>query len=123
MEKILITGCAGFIGFHLAKHFLESGAKVIGIDNQSRRGSKINLQALQVDVRRNFQYYKEDIRNFSGIEEIFKKNGPFDLIIHEAAQVAVTTSIINPREDFEINALGTLNLLEASKALFPRSFF
>jgi CDP-paratose 2-epimerase len=123
MEKIFITGCAGFIGFHLAQHFLESGAKVIGIDNLSRRGCETNLQALQAGGENNFEFYKEDIRNFSSIEEIFKKEGPFDLVIHEAGQVAVTTSIINPREDFEINALGTFNLLEATRLYSPEAFF
>jgi len=54
---------------------------------------------------------------------IFKKRGPFDLILHEAAQVAVTTSVVEPREDFEINALGTLNLLEATRLYSPQGFF
>lgn len=123
MKKILITGCAGFIGFHLARHFLESGDRVIGVDNLSRRGCLTNLQTLESSLAKNFKFYKEDIRNFKAIENIFKNEGPFDLIIHEAGQVAVTTSIINPREDFEINALGTFNLLEATRLYSPEAFF
>lgn len=123
MKKILITGCAGFIGFHLAKYFLENGDAVTGVDNLSRRGCEINLEALQRYGQRSLRFYREDIRNFSGIEQIFKSNGPFDLVIHEAGQVAVTTSITNPREDFEINALGTFNLLEATRQYSPEAFF
>ncbi len=123
MEKVLITGCAGFIGLHLAKHFLELGASVIGIDNLSRKGCETNLQILLKSHKNTFVFHNEDIRNFSGIEAIFKKYGSFDLVIHEAGQVAVTTSITNPREDFEINALGTFNLLEATRLHSPNAFF
>jgi CDP-paratose 2-epimerase len=123
MKKILITGSAGFIGSHLAKYFIQSGDQVVGVDNLSRKGTDVNLRILKDTHTKNFIFYREDIRNFKNIVEIFKKNGPFDLIIHEAAQVAVTTSIINPREDFEINALGTLNMLEATRIYSPDSFF
>jgi CDP-paratose 2-epimerase len=123
VEKVLITGCAGFIGFHLSKYFLESGATVIGIDNLSRKGCETNLQLLLESRRSGFSFHNEDIRNFGGIEAIFKKYAPIDLVIHEAGQVAVTCSITNPREDFEINALGTLNLLEASRLHSPDAFF
>jgi CDP-paratose 2-epimerase len=123
MQKVLITGCAGFIGFHLAKRLLESGVTVIGIDNLSRKGCETNLQLLQQGHKDSFRFYREDIRNFTGIESIFKQHAPLDLVIHEAGQVAVTTSIANPREDFEINALGTFNLLEATRKHSPNAFF
>jgi CDP-paratose 2-epimerase len=123
MKKILITGCAGFIGSHLAKYFIQCGDKVIGIDNLSRKGTDTNLKILQDNSARSFIFLKEDIRNFKNVIEIFKEYGPFDLIIHEAAQVAVTISINNPREDFEINALGTLNMLEATRMYSPDAFF
>ncbi|MFZ3059412.1 MAG: SDR family NAD(P)-dependent oxidoreductase [Candidatus Methanoperedens sp.] len=121
MTKVLITGCAGFIGSHLTEYFLKEGSKVIGIDDLSRKGSKSNLKFLL--ETKNFEFYEQDIRDFENIIKIFKKSGPFDLIIHEAAQVAVTTSVINPREDFEINALGTFNLLEATRLYSPDAFF
>lgn len=121
MTKVLITGCCGFIGSHLAEHFLKVGSNVIGIDNLSRKGTDLNLKFLS--EKKNFEFYKEDIRDFEKMAGIFKKRGPFDLIIHEAAQVAVTTSVINPRMDFEINALGTFNLLEATRLYSSDAFF
>jgi len=123
MGKILITGCAGFIGSHLVEYFLKSNAVVIGIDNLSRRGSESNLQLIKNSSNSNFQFHKADIRDFPTLESIFKEHKAFDLIIHEAAQVAVTTSITTPREDFEINALGTFNLLEAMRLFSPSAFF
>jgi CDP-paratose 2-epimerase len=123
MQKILITGCAGFIGFHLAKRFLGLGATVIGVDNLSRRGTETNLESLQREHRSEFRFHREDIRDFAAMEKVFKTYAPLDLVIHEAAQVAVTTSLANPREDFEINALGTFNLLEATRLHSPHAFF
>ena len=122
MDKVLISGCAGFIGSNLAKHFLESGASVIGIDDLSRTGTEANHNWLK-DQYSDLKFYKEDIRNFDKIEDIFKENRDIDLIIHEAAQVAVTTSVTNPRLDFEINALGTFNLLEATRLYHSDAFF
>lgn len=121
MKNILITGCAGFIGSHLAEHYLKNGDVVYGIDNLSRNGCDSNLKLLE--KYENFHFKKEDIRNFEGISGIFKSNGPFELVIHEAGQVAVTTSVTNPREDFEINALGTFNMLEATRQFSPKAFF
>jgi CDP-paratose 2-epimerase len=121
MTKILITGCAGFIGSHLTRHFLDKGNSVVGIDNLSRNGCTTNLDLLL--KHKEFNFFKEDIRAFESILKIFKANGPFDMVIHEAGQVAVTTSVINPREDFEINALGTFNILEATRLYSPKAFF
>lgn len=120
--KVLITGCAGFIGCHLAEYFLSVGDKVIGLDNLSRKGGEENLRWLQ-SLQGNFKFCKVDIRDFKDISEVFTKHGPFELILHMAAQVAVTTSVIDPRSDFEINALGTFNLLEATRLYSPDAFF
>jgi len=122
MQKILVTGCAGFIGFHLARRFLDLGATVIGVDNLSRKGSETNLQLLQSHGG-TFRFHRQDIRDRSAIDAVFREHAPFDLVVHEAAQVAVTTSIANPREDFEVNALGTFNLLEATRLHSPQAFF
>ena len=121
MPNVLITGCTGFIGSHLAEYFLKAGSMVIGIDNLSRKGTNINLKALSEEKK--FKFYKEDIRDFEKIVDIFKEQGPFDLIIHEAAQVAVTMSVIDPREDLEINTFGTFNLLESTRLHSPDAFF
>jgi CDP-paratose 2-epimerase len=121
MKNVIVTGCAGFIGSHLAKHYLEKGDVVHGIDNLSRNGCSTNLEILS--TYKNFAFYKQDIRDFAGVSAIFQKAGKVDLIIHEAGQVAVTTSVINPREDFEINALGTFNMLEATRLYAREAMF
>jgi len=120
--KVLITGCTGFIGYHLAEYFLEKGKEVIGIDNLSRKGGEENLKSLLL-LQGKFEFHKIDICNFEKITEVFKKCGPFDLILHLAGQVAVTISVTDPRDDFEINALGTFNLLEATRLYSPNAFF
>ena len=109
----IITGAAGFIGSNLALRLLEQGETVVGIDNLSRQGAKINLELLQ--QRKNFEFKKGDIRDYELIENIFKKQKQCKAIYHLAAQVAVTTSVKNPREDFDINAMGTFNVLEAAR--------
>jgi CDP-paratose 2-epimerase len=121
MTKVLVTGCAGFIGSHLAEYFLREGCDVIGVDDLSRKGAEKNLRLLQ--EYSNLEFFKCDIRDFEKMAEIFKNRGPFELILHEAGQVAVTTSVVNPREDFETNALGTLNMLEATRQYSPDAFF
>lgn len=121
MKKVLITGCAGFIGSHLSNYYLKRDFEVIGIDNLSRKGCSLNLQWLK--DHKLFRFYEKDIRDYPSIVKIFKRYQDFEMVIHEAGQVAVTTSIRNPREDFESNALGTLNLLEATRLYSPDSFF
>lgn len=114
--NVLITGGAGFIGINVAEKLLKSGSKVAILDNLSRRGSESNLQWLKKVG--NYDFYNADITNFNEISKIIKKNH-YDGIIHLAAQVAVTTSVVNPRLDFNTNALGTFNLLEAIRLFNP----
>lgn len=111
--RVLITGGAGFIGCNATCKFLKKGDEVIIFDNLSRKGSDKNLEWLK--SQGNIEFLKEDLRNPQALENTFKKYGPIDVVLHLAAQVAVTTSVENPREDFEINALGTMNLLEAMR--------
>lgn len=118
--KILITGVAGFIGGHAAASFLESGATVIGIDNLSRRGNSENLQWL-LNQPGNFQFIHADIRNATDMNNAFALHKDADAVLHLAGQVAVTTSVVNPRMDFEANALGTLNVLEAVRQNCPEA--
>ncbi|HDQ25299.1 MAG TPA: SDR family NAD(P)-dependent oxidoreductase [bacterium] len=110
--RILITGGAGFIGANTAARFLKEGHRVYVFDNLSRRGTKWNLKWLQ-DNYKGLKFIKGDIRRYSEIKNVFIKEKKFDAVFHLAAQVAVTTSVTDPREDFDINALGTFNLLEA----------
>lgn len=120
-KKILITGGAGFIGCNAAKTFLKKGQyEVIIFDNLSRRGTEANLEWLK--KQGDFNFIKGDLRNFKDIEAVFKSH-KISSVLHLAAQVAVTTSVINPREDFDINALGTFNLLEAVRTSKQEPFF
>ncbi len=108
--KIIITGGAGFIGSNAASRCLKRGDDVVVVDDLSRPGVDRNLAWLEGQGKLNFA--KIDIRNASEIEELFKKHRDTNAVLHLAGQVAVTTSVIDPRTDFEINALGTLNVLE-----------
>jgi len=119
MAKYLVTGGAGFIGCNLCKYLLKSGQAVIVIDNLSRKGTESNLNWLKQIGK--FQFVNGDIRNATILDKICKKNKDIKGVFHLAAQVAVTTSVVNPREDFEINALGTFNVLEAVRKYMPDS--
>jgi CDP-paratose 2-epimerase len=109
--KILITGGAGFIGTHLTKFFSDRGDKVAVLDNLSRRGSIPNLLWLREHVP-GLEFVHGDVRDAPAVARAAQGR---DAIFHLAAQVAVTTSVTNPREDFEVNALGTFNVLEAAR--------
>ena len=108
--RVLVTGGAGFIGSNLVDHLLREGYQVTAYDNLSRRGTRKNAAWLREKYGQKFRLITEDIRNYSALLNAVDNQ---DLVYHLAAQVAVTTSIENPREDFEVNALGTLNVLEA----------
>lgn len=108
---VLITGGAGFIGSNASLYYLNNGHMVTILDNFSRAGSKLNVEWLIKNSKNEPKIIAEDLRSFtSSLKNVVKKS---DLILHLAGQVAVTNSVINPREDFESNALGTFNLLEA----------
>ncbi|MEI8061186.1 MAG: SDR family NAD(P)-dependent oxidoreductase [Candidatus Berkelbacteria bacterium] len=109
--NVLVTGGAGFIGVNTCAMLLDRGFDLIVIDNLSRKGTADNL--LWLKSKGKFKFYQADTRDDKKMVSIFKKHNDLDLVIHLAGQVAVTTSITNPREDFEINALGTFNVLEA----------
>ncbi len=109
--KWVITGGAGFIGCHAAERFLASGHEVILVDNLSRRGAQANLDYLRDHGLTRF--VKADVRDAQAMQRLLADHADADAVLHLAAQVAVTTSVADPRADFEINALGTLNVLEA----------
>jgi len=109
MKRLFITGGAGFIGYNCAEFFLKKKFKIKIFDNISRTGSKINLK--KIKKNKSIIFEKGDLKNFKHLNQSIKKFKP-TLIINCAGQVAVTTSIKNPRADFESNALGTFNLLE-----------
>src|SRR5438128_61980 len=111
--KVIVTGAAGFIGCHTAARLLKEGAQVIAIDNLSRPGTTSNLEWLQARDGA-LQFCHADVRSANDVERVFAAHHDADAVIHEAAQVAVTTAVAHPRDDFEINALGTFNVLEAT---------
>lgn len=109
-NSILITGGAGFIGINASKYFSDNGWQVTILDNFSRKGTRLNIELLKENYSK-IKVVEGDTRyDLDSLKELVEKN---DVCLHLAAQVAVTTSVINPREDFEINALGTFNVLEA----------
>ncbi len=116
---MLITGGAGFIGVNSADYFAERGWQITVIDNLSRRGASENLRWLQ--ARHAVAFSPIDIRDFPALSQRIAEDRPA-VLLHLAAQVAVTTSVENPREDFEINALGTFNVLEAVRLQSPETF-
>lgn len=107
----VITGGAGFIGVNAAEAFIHDGWHVIVFDNLSRKGTDLNLRYLRQKYPSQSEFILGDVRYdyYSLLHTI----GRAELVLHLAAQVAVTTSIVRPVEDFEINAHGTFNVLEA----------
>jgi CDP-paratose 2-epimerase len=108
--KYLITGGCGFLGSNLGSHVLKNNEDLFVLDNLSREGSIQNLLWLQ--TLGNFKFYNADVRSFYDVSRVIKEVQP-DFIFHLAGQVAMTSSIANPRLDFEINALGTFNVIDA----------
>ncbi|MBI2976529.1 MAG: GDP-mannose 4,6-dehydratase [Chloroflexi bacterium] len=111
MANVLITGGAGFIGCNWAARLMRGGHPVTVFDNLSRQGTPANLEWLKTQGPVNF--VRGDVRDAAALAEAAKGQ---QAVYHLAAQVAVTTSVVNPREDFEVNALGTFNALEAARA-------
>jgi CDP-paratose 2-epimerase len=116
--RILIVGGAGFIGVNAASYFLSKGHRVIVFDNLSRLGTRSNLDWLRKRGTRNLTFIKGDIRDDKAVKRLYTRFKQLDVVLHLAAQVAVTTSVKNPREDFDINALGTFNLLDGIREVY-----
>lgn len=124
-KKILVSGGAGFVGYHVSKRYLVEGCEVHVLDNLSRNGARANYLALCTlasSMPGEFHFHHVDIRISADVNAVVTLVQP-DLVVHEAAQVAVTTSVTNPRLDFEVNAVGTFNLLEAVRQYSPDAFF
>jgi len=114
--RIFITGGAGFIGSNSADHFLNQGHQIVIYDNLSRTGGRANMEWLRNNHGERLKFVFGDVRDF---EKLSASILGADAVLHLASQVAVTTSVDNPREDFEINALGTFNVLEAVRHNCP----
>ena len=116
--RLLITGGCGFLGSNLASDALARGDELVVFDNLYRNGSRENLAWLQAQSPFTFEH--GDIRNQNDITRVVQAFQP-DAIFHLAGQVAMTTSIANPRMDFEVNVMGTHNLLEAVRQHAPQA--
>jgi len=116
--KIIVTGCAGFIGSRVCEMLIDKGHSVIGIDNLND-AYDINLKEYRLktlQVLDSFTFYKKDITNLESIKEIFINNSDTDAVINLAARAGVRTSIQIPQEYIKTNVLGTVNLLELCKS-------
>jgi CDP-paratose 2-epimerase len=116
--KLLITGGCGFLGSNLAADAITRGDDLVLFDSLHRSGSRENLAWLQNQGKSRFEH--GDIRNQNDITRIIQEFKP-DAIFHLAGQVAMTSSIANPRMDFEVNVMGTHNLLEAVRLYAPEA--
>ena len=115
-EKILITGVAGFIGFSLAKKFLQNNYKIYGIDNVNNYyDTKLKIDRLKIlKNNKKFSFKKIDLKNFKDLDNCIKKN-KINFIIHLAAQAGVRFSLKNPQTYIDNNITGFLNILEIMK--------
>ena len=114
--NLLITGGCGFLGANLAAEAIRRGIAPVVLDNLSRQGADENRRWLA--TLGTYEFVRGDVRNAADVEKVVRRLRP-DVVFHLAGQVAMTTSLANPREDFEINALGSLNVLEAVRTLVP----
>jgi len=116
--KYLITGGCGFLGSNIASEILRLGHSLVVFDSLYRYGSYQNLEWLKPQGA--FEFIHGDIRNTNDVENMIKLHQP-DIIYHLAGQVAMTTSIADPRMDFEVNVGGSFNLLNAVRMYSPAS--
>lgn len=116
--KYLVTGGCGFLGSNIASELLKQGHEIVVFDNLCRPGSEVNLNWLKSQGE--FEFIHGDIRNINDVEKVVK-NFRADVVYHLAGQVAMTTSISDPRMDFEVNAGGSFNLLNAVRIYSPES--
>lgn len=123
MPKVLITGCAGFIGYKVCEIFLKNKFEVIGIDNFDPYYD-ISLKEYRIEQLRNYENFKfilADIRDKEVLRNIFRIYD-FESVINLSAKAGVRASIVNPKEYFEVNIFGTLNLLELMREFNVNKF-
>ncbi len=114
----LVTGGCGFVGCNIAARLIERGERVVVFDNLSRQGTAENLQWLQSLGR--VEFMQGDTREEAGMTELIKQTRP-GVIFHLAGQVAMTTSMQDPRRDFSTNVMGSFNLLESVRLHAPEA--
>jgi CDP-paratose 2-epimerase len=127
--NVLVTGSSGLIGSELVAYFDRRAQQVVGVDNNMRArffgpdgDTTWNLRRVS-QTTRHFVHHDLDVRDRPGLEALFRREGPFDLVIHCAAQPSHDLAASRPIEDFEVNALGTMHLLEATRQHSPDAVF
>src|SRR5262245_7950686 len=127
--KVLVTGSTGLIGSELVTYFDERASSVIGIDNDMRANffgqdgsTRWNLRRIR-ETTRHYQHHELDVRDRAGLAALFRADGPFDLIIHCAAQPSHDLAASRAFDDFDVNAGGTINLLETTRQTSPDAVF
>ena len=116
MEKILVTGAAGFIGFHVSKYLLDKGRKVIGVDNINDYYD-VNLKTARLDQLKgipSLTFYKTDLSDKKALDDVFVKEQP-ECVINLAAQAGVRYSLTNPQAYIDSNIVGFTNILECCR--------
>ena len=127
--KVLVTGSSGLIGSELVAHFDARARAVVGLDNNGRADffgpegdTRWNLERLRGTCR-NFEHRELDVRDREGLDRLVRTDGPFDLVLHCAAQPSHDLAARRPLDDFDVNATGTINLLEATRRHSPEAIF
>ncbi|MDX2225859.1 MAG: NAD-dependent epimerase/dehydratase family protein [Verrucomicrobiae bacterium] len=131
MSVVLVTGSGGLIGSEACTHFAAQGHDIVGIDNDMRReffgeeaSTDWNRRELEKQLGKRYTHVSADIRNFEAITQVFNRHGKdIRLVIHAAAQPSHDWAARDPQKDFGVNAVGTLNLLEAVRKHCPEASF
>ena len=121
MPKWILTGGAGFIGSNAAVALARRGIDVVAVDNLSRPSAPLNVEWLAEEAGEAVGIVRADVRDGAAVEEVFAEHDDAVCVLHLAGQVAVTTSVADPRHDFDANALGTFNVLEAVRRRLPEA--
>jgi CDP-paratose 2-epimerase len=120
-QSWLITGGAGFIGTNAVRVLAARGDRVVVFDNLSRATAPLNVEWLTETS--SFELVRADVRDTIAVDAVFAEHGPFDVVLHLAGQVAVTTSVADPRDDLGTNVLGSFNVLDATRRLAPEAVY
>jgi len=131
MATAIVTGSGGLIGSESVSHFVRSGYDVIGVENDMRAwffgesaSTAANTRRLEAEFSGSFRSLDVDIRDGSGIDALFAENAAdLELVIHTAAQPSHDWAASDPHTDFSVNAVGTLNLLQATRTHAPDATF
>src|SRR5262245_43446500 len=129
MSIAVVTGSAGLIGSEAARHFCAKGLDIIGIDNDMRRhffgaeaSTRWQRSRLKAELGNSYRHLSADIRDDERIDRLFRKYGKYiSLVVHTAAQPSHDWAARDPRTDFGVNAVGTLNVLEAVRQYAPEA--